>query len=146
VPPRRDGSSALRPLRSCTLKPVILVRVRSARGPCRPGARAHSQQVVPFDGVWCCRCGWLTPSGRLFAMLLVRLRRAAPRARLRLASTPPFPADPACDQATFTTFVVRTRVRRRLSTCYYTYRSSPPGCHRQFHRHCSTRLLTDFPA
>jgi len=41
-------------------------------------------------------------------MLVVGERRPAPRARRRLSSTPPFPADPACGQATFTTFVVRT--------------------------------------
>jgi len=41
-------------------------------------------------------------------MLVVGQRRPAPRARRRLSSTLPFPADPACGQATFTTFIVRT--------------------------------------
>ena len=41
-------------------------------------------------------------------MLFVGQRRPAPRARRRLSSTPPFPADPACGQATLTTFIVRT--------------------------------------
>jgi len=41
-------------------------------------------------------------------MLVVGQRRPAPRARRRLNFVPPFSADPACDQATFTTFVVRT--------------------------------------
>ena len=41
-------------------------------------------------------------------MLVVGQRRPAPRARRRLSSTLPFPADPACGQATLTTFVVRT--------------------------------------
>ena len=90
-----------------------------------------SVRIVPCGRVWFCRGGWLPPSTRLFATLLVGQRRAAPRARRRLISTPPFPADPACDQATFTKFVVRTPapqvLHRSVPSTNYLCQIFPPS-------------------
>jgi len=52
-------------------------------------------------------------------MLVVGQRRPAPQARRRLSFAPPFPADPACDQATLTTFVVRTDAGASQSLFYF---------------------------
>jgi hypothetical protein len=100
-----------RTLRSSTLNPVTLVRVRSVRGPHQASGRWGPvyARISGFE-----LRGWKVWLGFDFAAHWevrdagCRAGRPAPRARRRLSSTPPLPADPACDQATFTTFVMRT--------------------------------------
>ena len=107
---RTLSSSTLHPVILVRVHPVILVRVRSVRGPHRPSGRwgAVAAWISAFGSRgWKDFPVWSPPTGKS-AILLVGQRRPAPRARWCLSSDPPFPVDPACDQATFTTFVVRT--------------------------------------